>query len=196
MIRAKTPLIEAARLGDTAALSELLTVCQPDLKRFARRTCSTTEDAEDAVQIALWQLYRRIGALRTVATFATWLFRIVERECYRLLNIRQTHAAESLEELAVQDEPCAISVPTDLKRDLIRALEQLTPPYREVLILRDIHELTAPEVAAQLGLSLEAVKSRLHRARSMVRTQLLAGGYWLKDGAPEPVEPETDKHGQ
>lgn len=146
MIRAKTPLIEAARLGDTAALSELLTVCQPDLKPFARRTCSTTEDAEDAVQIALWQLYRRIGALRTVATFATWLFRIVERECYRLLNIRQTHAAESLDELAVQDEPCAISVPTDLKRDLIRALEQLTPPYREVLILRDIHELTAPRL--------------------------------------------------
>jgi RNA polymerase sigma factor (sigma-70 family) len=190
MISAKAQLIEAARQGDSAAISELLSVCQPDLKRFARRTCSTTEDAEDAVQIALWQLYRRIGALRTVATFATWLFRIVERECYRLFSSRKT--SESLDDLTIQEEPCAISVPTDLRRDLIRALEQLTPPYREVLILRDVHELTAPEVAAQLGLSLEAVKSRLHRARAMVRKHLLEGGYWLKDGAPEPIEQEDD----
>jgi len=102
--------------------------------------------------------------------------------------------SESLDDLTVQEEPCAISIPTDLRRDLIRALEQLTSPYREVLILRDVHELTAPEVAAQLGLSLEAVKSRLHRARAMVRKHLLAGGYWLKDGAPEPIEQEDDQH--
>lgn len=183
MIRAEAQLIEAARQGQTGAVAELLSVCQPDLKRFARRTCSTTEDAEDAVQIALWQLYRRIGALRTVATFATWLFRIVERECYRLYRGRKY--SDSLDDLAPDDMPCAPLVPTDLKLDLVRALEKLTPPYREVLILRDVHELTAPEVAAQLGLSLEAVKSRLHRARSMVREQLMASGYWLKDGVLE-----------
>ena len=68
MMRAQTQLIEAARQGDCGAISELLTVCQPDLKRFARRTCSTTEDAEDAVQIALWQLYRKVGLLRCAAT--------------------------------------------------------------------------------------------------------------------------------
>ena len=50
--------------------------------------------------------------------------------------------------------------------------------YREVLVLRDIEELTAPEAAAQLGLSVDAVKSRLHRARSLLREQLLASGYW------------------
>lgn len=183
MIRAEAQLIEAARQGQTGAVAELLSVCQPDLNRFARRTCSTTEDAEDAVQIALWQLYRRIGALRTVATFATWLFRIVERECYRLYRGRKY--SESLDDLAPDDMPSAPLVPTDLKLDLVRALERLTPPYREVLILRDVHELTAPEVAAQLGLSLEAVKSRLHRARTMVREQLMSSGYWLKDGVLE-----------
>jgi RNA polymerase sigma factor (sigma-70 family) len=79
-------------------------------------------------------------------------------------------------------------VPTDLRLDLTRALERLTLPYLEVLILRDVHELTAPEVAAQLGLSLEAVKSRLHRARSQVREQLMSSGYWLKDDAPPASE--------
>jgi DNA-directed RNA polymerase specialized sigma24 family protein len=62
MIRAEPQLVEAARSGDAAAVERLLVVCQPDLRRFARRACSSAEDAEDAVQIALWQLYRKIGA--------------------------------------------------------------------------------------------------------------------------------------
>lgn len=161
-------LIETARLGDSGAISELLAVCQPDLKRFARRTCSTTEDAEDAVQIALWQLYRKVGLLRCAATFTTWIFRIVERECYRLY--RSARGTEPLDEVLEHDLPSAPMVPTDLKLDLARAMERLTPP----------------EVAAQLGLILEAVKSRLHRARTQVREHLLASGYWLKDGEPEP----------
>jgi RNA polymerase sigma factor (sigma-70 family) len=58
---------------------------------------------------------------------------------------------------------------------MIAALPDL---YREVLILRDVEELTAPEAAAQLGVSVEAVKSRLHRARGMLREKLLGSGYW------------------
>lgn len=191
MMRAEAQLIEAAARGDSGAVSQLLSACQPDLKRFARRTCSSTEDAEDAVQVALWQLYRKIGALRTVATFATWLFRIVERECYRLYRGRSK--AEDLDALAPTEMPSAPALPNDLRLDLVRALERLSPAYREVLLLRDVHELTAPEVAAQLGLSLEAVKSRLHRARAQVREQLLASGYWIKDGAPEPGAVGTDQ---
>ena len=180
MIRAESNLVEAARQGDPTAISDLLTACQPDLKRFARRTCATTEDAEDAVQIALWQLSQKVGALRTVAAFATWLFRIVERECYRLY--RGLRSTQSLDDLADSDVPAA-AIPTDLKIDLTRAMAKLSPPYREVLILRDVHELTAPEVADELGLSIEAVKSRLHRARTMIREDLLASGYWAKDAA-------------
>ena len=192
MSLSRTQLLEAAQQGDGTAIAELLTVCQPDLKRFARRTCSNAEDAEDAVQMALWSLYRKVGALRCVATFATWMFRIVERECFRLLRIKKYH--DALDELDESDMPAASMVPTDLRLDLVRALERLSPPYREVLILRDVHELTAPEVAAQLGLSLEAVKSRLHRARAQVREQLLNSGYWLKDGAPEIMEKNGDNH--
>ncbi len=186
MSLSRPQLIEAARQGDAQALAELLSVCQPDLKRFARRTCSNAEDAEDAVQMALWSLYRKVGALRCAATFATWMFRIVERECYRLFRVKKYH--DALDELGEHDMPMANMVPMDLRMDLVRAMERLSPPYREVLILRDVHELTAPEVAAQLGLSLVAVKSRLHRARAQVREQLLNSGYWLKDGEPELAE--------
>ncbi|MGM9515392.1 RNA polymerase sigma factor [Roseateles sp. DB2] len=181
---AHTPLVEAARSGDAQALHELLRRCQPDLRRFARRSCASSEDAEDAVQLALWTLHRRIGTLRTVATFTTWLFRIVERECFRLLRRQPRH--QPLDELAAHEHPEAAAVPLDLRQDLVRALQALSPPYREVLLLRDVHELSGPEVAAELGLSLEAVKSRLHRARAQVRQRLLASGYWLKDGVPQP----------
>ena len=85
---AEPQLVEAACGGDSAAVEKLLAVGQRDLRRFARRACSSSEDAEDAVQIALWQLYGKIGALRTAATFASWMFRIIERECYRLFHAR------------------------------------------------------------------------------------------------------------
>lgn len=52
-------LIKSACQGDEQALEKLLLICQPDIKRFARRACSTSEDVEDVVQIALWQVYRK-----------------------------------------------------------------------------------------------------------------------------------------
>lgn len=177
MIRASDQLVADACSGDAQAIEQLLSVCQPDLKRFARRACSNAEDAEEAVQIALWQLYRKIGTLRTVATFATWLFRIVERECYRLFRGKDVDAVED----AQIDYIAAPQVPLDLRIDLVNAIATLPDAYRTVLILRDVDELTAPEVAAELGLSLEAVKSRLHRARAMVRERLVGSGYWEKE---------------
>jgi RNA polymerase sigma factor (sigma-70 family) len=178
-MKASAQLVDAARGGDTQAIAQLLSQCQPDLKRFARRTCSSAEDAEDAVQAALWQLYRKIGALRTAATFAVWLFRIVERECFRLFRGR---GAAQAQEGADVEAVAAPALPLDLRLDLSRAIAALPEAYREVLILRDVDELTAPEVAQQLGLGVDAVKSRLHRARAMVRERLMASGYWHKDG--------------
>jgi RNA polymerase sigma factor (sigma-70 family) len=175
LLRIDGTLVAAARAGDAAALDRLLAASQPDLRRFARRTCATSEDAEDAVQAALWQLHRRIGALRVIAAFTSWLFRIVERECRRLLGLqRQTVPLDEAPPSALRLDP----VPADLRRDLGAMIAGLPDLYRQVLVLRDIEELTAPETAAQLGLSVDAVKSRLHRARSLLREQLLASGYW------------------
>lgn len=172
---AKADLVAAAQSGRPDAIQALLTACQPDIRRFARRTCSRTEDAEDAVQTALWQLYRKVGALRTAATLASWLFRIVERECFRLFRLRSRFDLESEADIEAVAAP---GVPLDLRLDLARAIAALPAMYRVVLISRDIDELTAPEVASQLGISLQAVKTRLHRARAMVRAQLMESGYW------------------
>jgi len=189
MIRAAAALVEAACAGDEHAMSQLLRTCQPDLKRFARRTCASSEDAEDAVQAALWQLHRKIGTLGTVAAFATWLFRIIERECFRIFRRSAAGRGRLLEPLG--DALAAPQIPTDLRLDLTKAIAALPEPYRVALILRDVEELTAPEVAERLGVSVQAVKSRLHRARTMLRERLMTGGYWNQDegvsAASDPV---------
>jgi RNA polymerase sigma factor (sigma-70 family) len=171
-------VVEAACNGDASALEKLLTRSQPDLKRFARRVCATSEDAEDAVQIALWKLHRHIGALRTVSAFAAWIFRIVERECFR--------AFKTLKDTEPMDEHLEASLPAadardELHQDLVAAIARLPPVYSEILILRDVNEWTAPEAAAYLGITVEAAKTRLHRARNLMRERLSAGQYCVSD---------------
>lgn len=166
-------LIEAAQRGEAGAIEKLLAATKPDLQRFARRLCTGPEDAEDAVQNALWILHRKVGTLRAVPAFAGWLFRVVARECRRLMR-----RAGILSDDSELDIIAAPRVPSELQRDLAAAIEALPDDYRCVLIMRDIEEMTAPETADILNLSLEAVKSRLRRAREQVRERLLAGGYF------------------
>lgn len=169
-------LVEAAQRGEPGAVDRLLSQARPGLYRVARRACRGPEDAEDAVQHALWALQRRVGTLRTASAVAAWLFRVVTRECRRLLGLRGPPMVPLLDTLQ------AAPVPTGLRHDLARAIEALAEPYRAALILRDVEELTAPEAAALLGITPEALKSRLHRARAEVRERLSAGGYLSGDG--------------
>jgi RNA polymerase sigma factor (sigma-70 family) len=159
-------LIEAARQGDEGALARLLEVCQPDLRRYARRNCAT-EDVEEAVQDALLILYRRLGALRTIATLSGWLFQIVKRACLRRLHRRR---ATSLDEETMSQ----LRDPTDmeLRLDLSRSIVALPKIYRDAVILRDVKGLSAEEAADEIGASVEAVKSRLHRGRFLIRQSL------------------------
>lgn len=79
-------LVESARRGDEQALCDLLATYQVDMRRIARSQCASASDADDAVQESLWLVYRKIGALRTIAAFPGWVFSIIKRECHRLLH--------------------------------------------------------------------------------------------------------------
>ena len=166
-------LIERARNGDAQALDRLLVVCRPDLERYARRHCES-DDVEEAIQDALWILSRKLRGLRSVAAFAGWLFQVVRRACRALARGRWRHLP--LE--AVHDDVLHDSTATDpeLRVVVAAAIANLPRAYREVLLLRDLHGLSAEEVAGSLDLSLEATKSRLHRARALVRDSLSERG--------------------
>ena len=162
-------LVAAATGGDHDALLHLLTVAQPDIRRFAQRTCRTAGDVDDAVQEALWLLTRRIGTLRVVGSFSAWLFAIVRRECLRLarrVHLNETLDDQAAERLIQRPEP-------ELRLDLTAAIQSLPEHYRAVILLRDVEERTIDEIATALGLTREATKARLHRARGLVREYLL-----------------------
>lgn len=160
--------IDAARCGDRRALESVLTRSRQDLRRYAEYHCSIN-DVEDAVQESLLLISRKIGSLRAVEAYASWLFRIVKRECNRLKRaMRHLVLQPVLDEIDGPHYPA----PNGILRDVATALAALPPHYRQIILLRDLEGLTIAEIAEQLSLHTEAAKARLHRARSLARQYL------------------------
>lgn len=162
-------MFEAARLGDHTAIVRLLDLAQPDIRRYARRTCRSSADAEDAAQEALWLLARRVGTIRSLQAVSAWLFTVVPRECLKLARLAGIGAADT----AVPDEMPLDRPDVDLRLDLAAAIEALPQGYRDIVLLRDVRELTIDEIAGMLGLTRQATKARLHRARLLLREYLV-----------------------
>jgi RNA polymerase sigma-70 factor (ECF subfamily) len=168
--------LAAAQAGDLGALDRLISAHRQGVYRYGLHVCRTTEDAEDAVQETLWAATRALRTFRgTASSIASWLFTIVRRECLRLLEghrkAPQAQAASEdlIDEVVHPEDAIALRERIEL---LAGALADLDPLHREVVLLRDIQELSAPEAAERLGISVDALKSRLHRARGNLRDQV------------------------
>ncbi|MBI5512659.1 MAG: sigma-70 family RNA polymerase sigma factor [Deltaproteobacteria bacterium] len=176
-------LLESARSGDEQALQDLLQRHQAQIYRFGLRLCHDPEDARDVLQETLLAMARGVRDFRGASSLSTWLYTIARSHC---IKKRRRSTFAPVEERSLDtDATLEVSRVADLARGpdealagreveaaLERALAALAPGYREVLLLRDVEGLTAPEVAEVLGLGVDAVKSRLHRARVAVRAQL------------------------
>lgn len=176
-------LVLRAKEGDPAAIDALLRQRRPDVVRYAARLCISPADAEEATQETLIALSRYIGSLREVAALSSWLFRAVRTHCTRLARRSLVHV------LTDDPEPIALEGPNPeeqlvdrrLRERLSHILEALPAELRDVLLLRDILGESTSETAAQLGLAVPALKSRLHRARATVKEELLRS--FREDGA-------------
>lgn len=157
--------LEAARRGDRLALERVLGQSRQNLRRYAEFHC-IVNDVEDAVQESLLLVSRKLGSLRELECFTSWVFRIVKRECNRLKRGRKLLTGQDIPECLL---PVVYPEPIEWRQDVAAALESLPQHYRDVILLRDLEGLTIEEIAGQLRLSREAVKSRLHRARVVAR---------------------------
>ncbi|RBP08221.1 RNA polymerase sigma factor (sigma-70 family) [Roseiarcus fermentans] len=166
-------LLLAAQAGDNQALTQLLGQLRPDIRRYARRLCHSSSALEDVVQEALIVVYRRVGAVRSPAAFAAWLMKIVGRLCM-LPALMLMRGVEELGDVEERGRLAHVS-PLDLRLDLVAALESLPATHREVVLLRDFEEMTIGEISARIGLGREATKSRLRRARVLLRDYLTDG---------------------
>jgi RNA polymerase sigma-70 factor, ECF subfamily len=174
-------LLDRARGGDRAALEELLERHQRTVYRFGLRMCRDPEDAKDVLQETLLAVARTVRDFRGASSVSTWLYTIARSFCIkkrRRSKFAPTEEASldarepGFEARQVADpsrQPDESLAGRQVEAALEQAIRSLDPMYREVLVLRDVEGLTAPEVAEVMGLSVEAVKSRLHRARVAVR---------------------------
>ena len=179
-------LLAALRAGSDAAYEELVRTTSPRLLAVARRIVGE-EDAHDTLQDALISAFRALDQFDGHARLSTWLHRIVVNTALMRLRSRKRRHEEPLEPLlpGFKDDGHQLREPVEwadgadvvLERDETRAfvraqIARLPENYRTVLLLRDIEEMTTPEAADALGISENAVKIRLHRARQALRALL------------------------
>lgn len=173
-------LLERARSGQREALEQLLERHQSQVYRFGMRMCRDPEDAKDVLQDTLLSVARNVHDFRGGASLSTWLYSIARSFCVkkrRKSKFAPKDAASPLDGDAERvADPGAGADEALASKQVERALEvaiaSLEPMYREVLLLRDVEGLSAPEVARVTGASVQAVKSRLHRARLAVRERV------------------------
>lgn len=190
-------LIQAARGGDDLAFNHLISHYQAAAQRLAQQILRTEEAAADAVQDALIKVHRALPRFQD-GNFRSWLLRIVTNTCYDYLRSQRRRSTVSLDELT---DPSGAEFP-QLRADelqnpeilvtqqeslqfLLHAIEQLPNWHRDVVLLVDVHGYDYTEAAEMLGLPLGTVKSRLSRARSALRDQLIKAGFV----APQSIAP-------
>ena len=176
-------LLARARAGDDRALETLLERHQAQAYRFGLKMCRNPEDAKDVLQDTLLAMARGVHDFRGASSISTWLYKVARSFCIKKRRRSKFAPAEERSlDTDVAAEAGSLADPAKSVDDALagrrveHALEQaigaLEPMYREVLILRDVEGLTAPEVGEVLGVSVQAVKSRLHRARLAVRASV------------------------
>jgi RNA polymerase sigma-70 factor, ECF subfamily len=185
-------LIAASKDGDPAALDTLVRSHQDRVYGFAMRMCRNVEDAKDILQETFLGMVRSIREFREESKFSTWLYRIAANACLKKRR-RGVHDPTPEQELSLDElmprpdaegrKPEIADWSDDAERALLRgelsgrmeaAIDKLPKEYKIVLVLRDVEGLSAEETAQAVGLSVAAVKSRLHRARVFVRKELAA----------------------
>jgi RNA polymerase sigma-70 factor (ECF subfamily) len=181
-------LVEALRRGDARAMEQLVETFADRVYRLTYRITGSREDAEEATQDALWTAGRKIDTFKGDSAFGSWLYRIAANAAYMKLRRRKAKAREiaiedvlpALDDGGVHFEPMDDWSPRvddqalngELRQVLDEAIAELPPDYRTALVLHDVEGLSNPDVAETLGISLPAVKSRVHRSRLYLRKRL------------------------
>jgi RNA polymerase sigma-70 factor, ECF subfamily len=169
-------LIDRARSGDSSALEELLGGIAPSIHRFGLRMCRNAQDAADVLQDTLLAVATHLNEFEGRSSFLSWVFTLTRTACSRRRRGMKNRASTRLSDV---DEPTSsLRTPEEHASDheialaITGAVDSLSDENREVIVLRDIEGLSASEAADSLGISVDALKSRLHRAREALRSAL------------------------
>jgi len=185
----ESELLERVKAGDEEAFATILDRYSPRTYRLARAITGNPQDAEEVVQDVFFTIFQKIESFEGRSAFSTWLYRITVNAAMMKARRREGKVEEDLERwLPVFDaeghhlqpvvdwsaNPEKALLQHERREVLHQALAALPAEYRAVVALRDLQGLSNEEVAEVLGLTVAAVKSRLHRGRLALRGKLAA----------------------
>jgi RNA polymerase sigma factor (sigma-70 family) len=179
-------LVELVRRGDRQAFRYIMKRSNQRLFRVARGVMNDDAEAEDVVQEAYVNAYEKLATFRGDATLLTWLTRVVLNEAYgRLRQRRRTVDVEQIETAQLDtgrviafpsrstaEDPAAAAARGQIRQLVEHAIDELPEAFRIVFVMRELEDCTVAETAYALGLRAETVKTRLHRARRLLRAAL------------------------
>ena len=184
---AEADMLELARAGDESAWEALVRQHGGHMLSLARRFLRTEEDCADAVQDAFLSAFRGLDGFEGNAALETWLHRIVVNVCLMKLRARSRARELQIDDLLPtfdesghhsclvrpwEDQAVSRLTAAETRAHVRACIDRLPISFGEILLLRDIEELTTQQTAQQLGINCGAVKTRLHRARQALRTLL------------------------
>ncbi|MBN1587069.1 MAG: sigma-70 family RNA polymerase sigma factor [Candidatus Omnitrophica bacterium] len=183
-------LARQAQAGERTAFEELAARYYPRLLNLALRMCGNREYAEETLQEAFLRAWEKLHTFRGESGFKAWLYKIATNFCY--MKFRKIKSAPPMESLSLwlrsdageeggadreipdwSTDPQRALQNKDLRAAMDTALAELQEQQRLIFLLREVEGFSAQEVAGMTGLSVPAVKSRLHRARLFLRERLV-----------------------
>lgn len=180
-------LVGLAQSGNRDAFRHIMQRCNQRLFRIARGVVNDDAEAEDVVQQAYLNAFEKLATFRGDSSLLTWMIRIVLNEAYGRLRQRQRRPTVGIEQLEAaqsdarivafpsrfgSEDPAAAASRAQIRRMVEHAIDALPEPFRIVFVMREIEECTVEETAFALDLRSETVKTRLHRARRLLRSSL------------------------
>ena len=195
--------IDAAREGDQRAFEQLIHRYEKRVFALTRRMCKNPADAEEAAQEAFLAAWQGLRFFRGDSSFSTWLYRLASNACVDLLRKEGRHSAAAGPSL--NDEEAVVEIPdnsptphvlaerAEQRKQIEEGLAALPEEYREILILREIHQQSYDEISEILSLDLGTVKSRINRGRKRLRKFLLESGNFSEVNASKETEKEGCK---
>jgi RNA polymerase sigma-70 factor, ECF subfamily len=194
--------------GDEAAFTGFVNAFRARLAQYSYLMCGQREDAEEVAQETLLKVFESIDQLQDPDRLKAWVFRIAKTQCLmkRRKSVFAPSAELSLDQLKPTGDgavrpieiadcnalPDDLLLTSELHDALARSIHSLPENYRAVVLLRDVEEFSTEDTAAILEITPESVRTRLHRARALLRDQL--NGFLRGDGlswTPRPIQPEV-----
>ncbi len=167
-----TDAVQAVLMGDVNAFAPLVTRYQSSILRLCQARLKSLARAEEATQEVFLKAFRSLESYRSTASFKTWIYRIAMNHCIDLIRREKLESLLFWKKKNEQDPISQRERPVDLTDAVTEGMNHLSGEEREILTLREIEGLSYDELSQTLQISLEAVKSRLRRARQALLSEV------------------------